>query len=360
MNSLDSFSADYGEAREKFRAAAMAAGARLEERPHPLTGPRGEPLSVDAAWIGPASAERVLVTFSAVHGVEGFCGSGAQVDWLRRGEGASLPTGVAVLHVHSVNPWGFAWLRRTTEENVDLNRNWVSFDQPLPANPEYAKLRAALNPTDWSAETQAATRALLGAYAKANGDAALAQAAAGGQYVDPAGIFYGGAAPVWARRNLSELLADRLSQARRVAVLDFHTGLGPWGYGEPIVIEGPGDPRFQRARNWMGAAVTSVSGGDATSADVSGDVLAGVPQLLAHAEVTCVALEVGTVAPAKVLNAVRADNWLHNHGDPHGLEAHAIKSEIRAAFYGDAADWKGMVAGQALAASRQLLAGLAA
>ena len=39
-------------------------------------------------------------------------------------------------------------------------------------------------------------------------------------------------------------------------------------------------------------------------------------------------------------------------------EGQAIKALVRAAFYGDADDWKGMVAGQSLAACRQAIAGL--
>jgi len=60
-----------------------------------------------------------------------------------------------------------------------------------------------------------------------------------------------------------------------------------------------------------------------------------------------------------VTTALRADAWLHTHGDPTGPEAQAIKAQIRDAFYGDADDWKGMVAGQSLLACRQALAGLA-
>ena len=42
--------------------------------------------------------------------------------------------------IHAINPHGFAWLRRVTEDNVDLNRNWIDFDQPAPANPAYDAL----------------------------------------------------------------------------------------------------------------------------------------------------------------------------------------------------------------------------
>ena len=152
MNSLDSFSATYPEARTKFIAAALRAGGTLETISHPERGPDGGSLSTDVAWFGPRDAECVLVTVSATHGVEGFAGSGAQVDWLERGEAGRLPPGVAALVIHAINPYGFAWLRRVTHENVDLNRNWVDFGQPLPENRGYDELVEAICPEEWSEE----------------------------------------------------------------------------------------------------------------------------------------------------------------------------------------------------------------
>ena len=114
FNCADSFSHDYPEARAKFLEAAAAAGGVLDAVAHPMRGPDGGELATDIAWFGPHDAERVLVMLSGTHGVEGFCGSGAQVHWLRRGEAKRLPSGVAVMMLHAVNPYGFAWSRRTT------------------------------------------------------------------------------------------------------------------------------------------------------------------------------------------------------------------------------------------------------
>jgi hypothetical protein len=61
-----------------------------------------------------------------------------------------------------------------------------------------------------------------------------------------------------------------------------------------------------------------------------------------------------------MLEAVRADAWLHARGKVQTPQGEAIKTQIRTAFYGDAADWKGMIAGQSLLACRQAVAGLAA
>ena len=81
---------------------------------------------MDVVRDGPADAKAVLIVSSACHGVEGFCGSGVQVALLRNAEwrAAVKASGVAVLYIHALNPYGFSWWRRTTHENVDLNRNF--------------------------------------------------------------------------------------------------------------------------------------------------------------------------------------------------------------------------------------------
>ena len=105
--------------------------------------------------------------------------------------------------------------------------------------------------------------------------------------------------------------------------------------------------------------MTCPSAGDSTSADIKGDGLAAAPELMPHAEVTGMALEVGVQSLPETLGALRADAWLHAHGDLASSQGREIKRQVRDAFYGDADDWKGMVAGQSLLAVRQALKGLA-
>jgi hypothetical protein len=359
MNSADSFSADYPEARAKFLKAATEAGGALDSMAHPERGPDGGDLATDIAWFGPKDAPAVLVMISGTHGVEGFCGSGAQIDWLRRGGAATLPAGVAVLMIHAVNPYGFACLRRVTHENVDLNRNWIDFGGQPPGNGGYDALADAICPAEWTPEAQAASFQVLGDYIAKNGMMAMQQAISGGQYKHPKGVFFGGAGPTWSRNTQTAIFDHYLKGAGRVGIIDYHTGLGPWGYGEQIITDKVASPGFDRARKWYGGIVTSPSSGTSTSADIVGDGLAAAPIILAHAEVTGMALEVGTQETMTVLNALRADAWLHAHGDLESEQGKAIKAQIRDAFYGDADDWKGMVAGQSLLAVKQALAGLA-
>jgi len=353
------FSGDYREARSKFREAAASAGARLESYDNAETkGPASEALITDVARLGPDAAAQVLVTVSGTHGAEGFCGSGVQTGSFLSGIARELPHDTTLLAIHAINPYGFAWTRRVTEDNVDLNRNFVDHTRPLPANEGYIELADAICPVDWSEPAQQRARARLAEFGRSHGAAALQKAITAGQYSHPHGIFYGGAAPTWSRRTALAIAEKHFSRARRVAVIDYHTGLGPYGHGEKIVIHRHGSAALVRARDWYGD-ITSTSLGTSNSSDVVGDLLTGLEQALPGVELTGMALEYGVLSMQETIDAVRADNWLHHHGQLESEQGRAIKAQIRAAFYGDADDWKGMVFDQGIAAQRSALRGLA-
>lgn len=359
MNSSESFSADYGEARSKFRDAAAAAGGALEAIQHPEKGPTGADLFVDIARFGPVKAEKILVLISGTHGTEGFCGSGAQVDFLRRGEIARVPKERGVVMIHAINPYGFAWLRRVTHENIDLNRNWIDFTQPLPENPAYDAISDALCPQEWNEASWAASDAAMAAFVAREGAPALKQAVSGGQYRHPAGLFYGGTGPSWSRQTQTQIFQHYLGDARAVGIIDYHSGLGPWGFAEEILTLGRDTPAFQRATRWYGANLTSIADGSSVAARVAGDGLSAAQSILPNCAVTAMAMEFGTLPREEIIFAFRADAWLHAHGDPHSPKGQAIKQQVRAVSYGDCDEWKGMVAGQSLLVCRQALAGLA-
>ncbi|MEX0815010.1 MAG: M14 family metallopeptidase [Dongiaceae bacterium] len=359
MAAADYFSSSYTAAREKFRAAARDAGAALESHRNPASGPAGEALSTDTARLGPARAARLLVTISATHGAEGFCGSGIQVGSLIAGLYGDLPPDTAVLAVHAINPHGFAWLRRVTEGNIDLNRNYVDHAAPYPANEGYETLQDAICPREWSDAALARARAILDAYAAEHGDMALQAAMSAGQYTHPDGVFHGGRAPTWSHRTLIDILRREGAGAARVAVIDLHSGLGPYGHGEIINDHAPGTAGFGRVVAWYGDEATSSEAGTSTSAVVQGHTLLGVLGAVPRAEVTGVTLEYGTAPLDEVLTALRADNWLHLHGDPASAQGREIKGRLRRAFYPDADDWKQMVWKRAAEVQRRALAGLA-
>jgi hypothetical protein len=300
------------------------------------------------------------VVISGTHGVEGFAGSGPQVDLLRLLARRPLPADCAVMLMHAVNPHGFAWWRRVTEENVDLNRNWVDFEQPLPANPGYDELREHYNPRSLDEKTLAAHEAVIEAYRTRRGVHAERVARSTGQYVDPAGIFFGGTAPTWARRTSEAILAQHLAQARCIAIVDLHTGLGPYGYGEPICNHAPGGERVQRARRWWGPSVTEPLLGTSSSQEKTGLTEFGYERALAHADIAFVALEYGTFGPPYGENALRDDAWLWQYGDPESAGAMPIRRALLDYFYPPREDWKQLVLFRARQVFGQALDGLGA
>ena len=351
------FSENYLESRQKFTAAAHDAGATLTTYLLDRQGPAGEELATDIAWWGAPDARKVLATISGTHGVEGFFGSATQVEWLRRANSATLlkKSEVAVLHIHALNPYGFAWLRRTNEDNIDVNRNWLNFDLTLPQNPLYEELSSDLCPTDWSTATQAETGTRLGAWIQRHGFAQFQRAVSGGQWQFPHGLFYGGVAPSWSRRTLTNIITTHLQAASRVCVLDFHTGLGPYGYAEPIIGVPRQDQGFTRTRAWIGGAAKSLYGDGSISAEIKGDSLSVIPALMPRALVDVVALECGIRPINEVALALRADAWLHAHGDPSAAAAQPIKALLRAAFHSEDRLWQGMALGQGLAACQSAI-----
>jgi hypothetical protein len=172
------FAQTYAEARSKFLDAVQATGLAVVSHAHPLPGHDGEPLALDVVRDGPADAAALLIISSACHGVEGFCGSGVQVALLRSEAWRAQvrASGVAVLYLHGLNPHGFSWWRRTTHENVDLNRNFVDFSQPLPATPADDELARAIVPDEWPAPEEAQQE--LAAYAAQHGERGLRGASA--------------------------------------------------------------------------------------------------------------------------------------------------------------------------------------
>jgi hypothetical protein len=355
------FSAHYAEARDRFRAAVPAKRGGLGSIPNPNHGPRGEELAIDLGWFGAERASKVLVLVSATHGVEGFCGSGAQLDWMLSGGSASLPADTAVLLVHAINPHGFAWLRRVTEEGIDLNRNFFPKVGELPPNPGYEVLAEAFVPRDFRPETLAAADAKIAMFRASNGSAAVDHALSFGQHTNPEGVYYGGREAAWSMRKLAKICADfRLGERASVAIIDYHTGLGPHGHGEPIVGHRPGESGQLRCRAWYGDSLGEPLLGSSSSIPIAGLTQYAWAREIGEDRLTFIALEYGTYPLDQGQRALRDDHILHRSGLPDWNDPHCqrIKCALRKFNYPDVRPWKEMVLFRSRQVIEQALAGL--
>ncbi|WP_031435195.1 DUF2817 domain-containing protein [Methylomarinum vadi] len=349
---LDCFATDYRHAREKFRHACKHPEGKLRTFNHPLSSER-LPLATDAYWLGPEQAANVLVVISATHGVEGFCGAAAQAQWLRH-ESLVQPDS-AVLLIHALNPFGFAHCRRVNEDNVDLNRNFVDFGQP-PDNRGYRQLADALLPE--SPGAAASGKQILETYRRQHGQSALEQAISGGQYQFADGLFYGGERPSWSRRVIETIIADyRLAERRRLTVIDIHSGLGPYGYGEIICDHPPASNSTRLAKRWFGDSVTEPARGTSTSVPKYG--LLDYAWYPAIGDRGCyVTLEFGTYSVAEMFAALQQENvcWHKNVGQD---EQNAARQRLRDYFYPAKRDWQEMVLFRCAQVIEQAMQGLA-
>jgi hypothetical protein len=353
------FAVGYGEARAKFLAAAAGRGARLAAEI--LPGHRGvedEVLAMDIARLGDPDAAAVLLLLSGTHGIEGYCGSGIQAALLRDDAFMveCVASGVALLFVHAVNPYGFSHGRRCNEDNVDLNRNFHDFNRPLPVNAAYAEIHPWLLPPEWPPTRD--VEAALAAFGARHGAAALQAAATAGQYAFADGLFYGGTAPAWSNRALRAVLRRECAGARRIGLIDLHTGLGPAGHGEKIFASRNDPATLERARRWWGPQVTSFYDGSSASAALTGVLFEAVYDECPAADYTGIALEFGTLPLAQMLEALRADGWVHNHPEAPARLVAATRQRMRAAFYVEEDGWKNAVASQARDAVREAIRGM--
>lgn len=225
--------ASYQAARLWFREAVPPAlgrwpAARLEARPIPP----GQDLTIDWAYAPPSGrAERLLILVTGLHGIEGFVGTHVLRLLVEEFLPRLDPTTAGVLLIHPLNPWGMQHGRKATAGNIDLNRNFLrspaEFDPAF--NPDYARLQGLLAPRrPLEAQPLASTRFGLGlgkAMLKV-GAAVVQRAALLGQYVDPAGMYYGGASRAEEGRHLLGLLEARVPSYPAVCLLDIHSGFG--------------------------------------------------------------------------------------------------------------------------------------
>lgn len=343
------FSEDYATARQRFREHARAAGFELATYPIDQRGPDGGELAIDVARSGEESARRVLVVSSGLHGIEGYFGSAVQSAWLARGAAAARPgSGLRVVLVHALNPYGFAWRRRVNEDNVDLNRNFMLPGQAFEgAHPAYRELAQLLNPETAPPRVDTlyleAARPLL-----RHGLSALTNAIAQGQYEYPRGLFFGGREPTQTQRILDRHAASWVGDAARVLHVDLHTGRGKFGTHALCADVPVESERFRALQRIFGREV--VEGFDTSGVlyEVRGGLGAWLSARFAPAAYDCLLAEFGTYPGVRVLAAMRAENRAHHYAAAASPQRERTKQRLFATFCPPSPRWRREVVRDAL------------
>ncbi len=336
------FSLDHSSARMRFRQAASRLGWQLDSYPIDQVGPDGDDLAFDVACSQGGDPEKVLVVSSGIHGVEGFFGSAVQVAVLEQWA-AQSPLPIRCVFLHGLNPFGFAWLRRFDENNVDPNRNFLLCGERFEGAPKgYAELDAFLNPRRPPARWEPFTLKALSLIAR-HGMPALRQAVAAGQHDYPLGLFFAGKGPSRTQQILAENMPRWLRGGKCVAHLDFHTGLGPRGDCKLLIDY----PLSQTQRRWLMEWFGADSFEACDSSGISYDARGGfgrwcVSQGFApHYLFACA--EFGTYHSVQVLAGLRTENQAHHWGNPNTPSTIRAKQRLIELFCPKSNRWRSQV-----------------
>ena len=356
---LGYFPSGFEDSRKRFRENCSRRTASPDDfcRSFQITSPSDKDLTIDYGFFSRGN-DRLVVIQSGIHGSEAIPGAAVQELVLEEYLTRLLDRHFDVLLIHALNPYGFKYLRRTDEFNVNLNRNFVvdAKDYRKP-NPDYERLRSLFEPTG---PVHNAGLSALGIQAAFIGHVIGDGFKAGpvtngldsGQYLHAKGMNYGGQAPaqqVWFLKNtLGPIMARPY---RKILFLDFHTGLGK--NGELAVIEGIHPPpalmgEFAKlVEHQDGIAIHAST--DPGFFPTSGDVIDFVPGLVKPSDprVLAVTMEYGTMGSdtfSQLRSASRMilENQTHFYPCPQNDSAPCteIREDFRALFSPSDQDWR--------------------
>lgn len=341
MITTNVFSDSYVKARERFRQAAKRLGWELETHQMAGEGPNGEELTIDVARSTAAENRATLIVSSATHGVEGFFGSAVQLGLLEQWSAGTKPVpSVNLVFIHALNPHGFAWVRRFTEQNVDLNRNFLLPGESFTGSPaRYASLDSFLNPRRPPSRLEP-FRLKTALYIMRFGMRSLQQALTRGQYDFPKGLFYGGSGPTKNQQLLATHLARWIGKVDRVVHIDLHTGLGAPASCELLIDYDLTDGQRQRLTRWFGSQKFKKLGAGAVAAEACGGLGRWCVAQNPGVDYLFLIAEFGTRDRIEVFRSLRAENQAHHWGKPDDPATLRAKADLREAFCPSEEQWR--------------------
>lgn len=190
-------------------------------------------LSVDIAYLPAAKPQNLIVIMTGVHGGEGYAANAVMAQFMDSIFPKLQKSNTGFVFVHALNPYGFKYFQRTTENHVDLNRNFpVKPNLYESKNTPYESVRSLLieeAPLNISSLGNILMLPRVGWVLLTKPKGYLLQATAGGQYHDDKGVFYGGQKPEPQVAFFAEYLSKTAKPYQNIYYVDLHTGYGKKG-----------------------------------------------------------------------------------------------------------------------------------
>ena len=307
-------------------------------------------LFIDYCYI-PAqkSFKRLLILTSGVHGVEGFVGSAVQQMFLKELVKENSLDELGLLIIHGINPYGFKYKRRVTENNVDLNRN-CSTDNSLfeSVNKGYNELNTFLNQKQkvnltsfghFFFQLNAVQKIIK--YSMST----LRQAIMQGQYQYEKGVYFGGKALEPSLKAVTPLIQQTAYQYDMVFNIDLHTGYG--ANGTMHLFPNPQKDEKKKAKIENIFSGIPIDWGDTDDFyTVTGEFASYAGEIIPEKYYLAMAFEFGTLDTQTTMGAIKAlhNVIIENQGVQFGYKSQrdekGVKSRYLEGYYPSSEAWR--------------------
>ena len=295
-------------------------------------------LTIDFCYV-PAQkeTEKLIIITSGTHGVEGYVGSAVQQMLMSEILTGEILDEVGVLLVHSVNPFGFKYSRRVTENNVDFNRN-CDTEQTLfsSENEGYGKLLGMLNPEGKVNSGSLKNKffmliAINELIKKSMGS--LRQAILQGQYKYTKGLYFGGVDFEPQIAILGDVFKTYSADYDTVFNIDLHTGYG--SRGEAHLFPNPiDDVKVKTALENVFEGYTINWGDSDDFYIINGSFTDYIGKLLSDKFYLPMVLEFGTLNSQSTVGSIKSihNMVMENQGVQHGFKSAKDSIKIMDSF----------------------------
>lgn len=337
---LQYFKNSYDEARKEFRFKSKEVLLKYPDSKMfevPVESKIDSDLTIDICYIRASKKpDKILILSSGVHGVEGFVGSAVQLYFIDNYINKEFLEKTSVLLIHSVNPYGFKYQRKVTENNVDLNRN-SDIDKELYStiNEGYSEICDIINPKE-KVETQ--NRANRYFFLKAikeiikRSKSVFRQTILQGQYEYPKGLFYGGNDFEPQIKNLVQSIDSICDPYKTILTIDLHTG-----YGERGKLHLFPNPVKESVKIRMETIFEGfhIDWGDSDYFyTYSGDFVSYIQKINNDKIFIPMLFEYGTVGSSKILGSIKSLHimMLENQGEHYGYVSDEDQKKVKHDF----------------------------
>jgi hypothetical protein len=307
-------------------------------------------LTIDYCYI-PAQKEfkQLFILSSGVHGIEGYVGSAVQKMFMNELIGENDLDNMGLLLIHGINPYGFKYKRRVTENNVDLNRN-SSLDKLLfeSVNQGYRDLDKWLNQKkEINLSSISHFFFQLSAIQKIIEYSmdTLRQATLQGQYQYERGVFFGGNALEPSIEAVTPLIQQTAEPYDMVFSIDLHTGYGANGTMHlfPAPLE-DGEKKIKTENIFAGF---HIDWGDSDNFYiVTGDFTTYIGSIIPEKYYLTMTFEFGTMDTESTMGSIKALNnmLIENQGVQNGYASQKdeieVKSRYLESYYPSSEAWR--------------------